>query len=279
MCWSALAARGSPQCTRPRRTAEKVRLKKPASDGTETDDLRLLDIGGRTAFVLSGSGRIERVNDPDCTPGPRLSFTGCAQGNIVRVRHDVDDQIAARLIAVAAEEPPWRDLDVLPQCLGKLVDILSTDQRSVTVTPGITFELPNRLKYEHSATIVRSDTPEGAQMLARFADQGVPQPMFDAGFKGVGDFWEPWCVAVERDEIASIAFAARLSDVGASIGVYTFPKFRARGFAAAVTACWSSMPSLRGRALFYGTSRSNRSSQRVVARLGLRLIGANVEID
>src|SRR5208282_6141236 len=116
-------------------------------------------------------------------------------------------------------------------------------------------------------------------MLARFADQGVPQPMFDAGFKGVGDFWEPWCVAVERDEIASIAFAARLSDVGAEIGVYTFPKFRAQGFAAAVTASWSSMPSLAARELFYSTQRSNRSSQRVAARLGLRLIGASLRIS
>ncbi|HUY39709.1 MAG TPA: GNAT family N-acetyltransferase, partial [Candidatus Binataceae bacterium] len=97
-------------------------------------------------------------------------------------------------------------------------------------------------------------------------------------FKGVGDFWEPWCVAVEREEIAAIAFAARLGDSGAEIGVYTFPNFRARGFAAAVTASWSLMPQLDGRALFYSTARSNRSSQRVAARLGLRMIGASVSI-
>jgi predicted GNAT family acetyltransferase len=106
--------------------------------------------------------------------------------------------------------------------------------------------------------------------------------MLEAGFKSVVDLWEPWCVAVERDEIASIALAARRGEIGAKagaeIGVYTFPGFRGRGFAAAVTASWSSMPSLSERALFYSTARSNRSSQRVAARLGLQMIGASVSI-
>ncbi len=228
--------------------------------------------------MISSSERIERENDPDCSPGPRLFFAGCPHGNIVRVRHDIGDQIALRLLAIAAEEPPWRDPDVLPQCLGKVIDILSTDQPVATVAPHVIYRLPNQLKYEHPAMIVRGDSVEGEQMLARLAERGLPQSMLDAGFKGVGDFWEPWCVAVEHDEIASIAFAARIGDVGAEIGVYTFPTFRAQGFAAAVTASWSSLPCLNGRALFYSTARSNRSSQRVAARLGLRMIGASVRI-
>jgi predicted GNAT family acetyltransferase len=97
-------------------------------------------------------------------------------------------------------------------------------------------------------------------MAAQFAECGMPQAMIDAGFKSVADLWAPWCVVLEGDEIAAIAFTARLIDAGAEIGVYTFPKFRARGYAAAVTAAWASMPSLEGRALFYSTSRTNRSS-------------------
>src|ERR1700688_2159560 len=221
---------------------------------------------------MSGSGRIERQNDPDCSSGPRLFFAGCSQGNIARVRHDVEDQIALRLLAIAAEEPPWRDLDGLPQCLGNVTDLLSHGQPVVTIAPGVIYRLPNGLSYEHPATIVRGDSVEGEQLLARLAERGLPQSMLDAGFKGVGDFWEPWCAALAGDEIASIAFAARLGDAGAEAGVYTFPGFRARGFAAAVTAIWSSLPSLDGRALFYSTQRSNRSSQRVASRLGLRLI-------
>jgi len=246
---------------------------------TGADDLRLLHFDIETIFVLSGSERIERQNDPDRSSGPRLFFTGCPQGNIARVRHDVEDQIALSLLAIAAEEPPWRDPDVLPQCLGKVIDLLSRVQPVVTIGPGVTYRLPNGLSYEHPALIVRGDSMEGEQMLARLAERGFPQYMLDAGFKGVGDFWEPWCVALDGDEIASIAFAARIGDVGAEIGVVTFPKFRGQGFAAAVTASWSSLPCLNGRALFYSTQRSNRSSQRVAARLGLRLIGARVGVS
>jgi predicted GNAT family acetyltransferase len=59
----------------------------------------------------------------------------------------------------------------------------------------------------------------------------------------------------------------------------TVPEFRARGFAAAAPAAWSRLPSLAGRALFYSTQTTNLSSQRVTARLGLRLIGGSVSLE
>ena len=249
------------------------------SPAVAPDDLRLLNVDAASTFVISGSDRIVRENDPDCSPGPRVFFAGCALGNIARVRRDVEDQIARSIFAIAAQEPPWRDPDVIPKCLGKIVEVFSCGQPVKTVTPALIYRLPNGLKYEHPAVIVRGDSVEGGKMIARLADRGLPQYMLDAGFKGVGDFWEPWCVALEGDEIASIAFAARLGELGAGTGVYTFPKFRARGFAAAVTASWSSIPSLDSRALFYSLQKSNRSSQRVAARLGLRLIGASVRVE
>lgn len=255
---------------------------------TEVDDLKLLHIDVATLFVMSPSQRIERQNDPDHSPAPRLFFAGCPQGNIARVRHDVDEQIAEQLLGISANEPPWSDPRVLPQCLGKLLDVLSNNPPFATgpasrtplnVGTGVIYQLPNHMKYEHVANIVRDDSPVGVRMRARFADRGMPPNMIEAGFKTVADLWEPWCAAVEGEEIAAIAYAARLGAVGAEIGVYTFPGFRSRGFAAAVTASWSSMASLGSRMLFYGTSRSNRSSQRVTSRLGLRMIGASVGID
>jgi hypothetical protein len=253
-------------------------MKKPVVSEADAGDLALLHVDMATTFVISGSGRIERENDPDFSPGPRLAFAGCSQGNIARVRHDVDQQLAAKLLAISAEETPWRDADVLPPCVAKIIDILSCEQPVVTVAPGVIFRLSNGLAYQHAARIVRGDSAEGQQMLARLAQRGLPQPMLDAGFKGVGDFWPPWCLALDGDQLASIAFAARIGNLGAEIGVVTLPKFRARGFAAAVTANWSSMPTLNGRALFYSTQRSNRSSRRVALRLGLRRIGASVRV-
>ena len=247
-----------------------------AYSASTADDLRLLQVDIDTMFVMSASGRIERENDPDRSSGPRVFFVGCPFGNLIRVRYDLDD-VAMRILEVAAEEPPWHDPDAMPACAEKIVELLS-DGQAAAVSTALVYQLPNGLRYEHPGAIVRGDSDEGRQMLARLADRGMPDYMQTAGFKGAGDFWEPWCVAMDNGEIASMAFAARLGVSGAELGVYTFPKYRSRGLAAAVTAAWSSMRSLNQRALFYSTSKSNRSSQRVTARLGLRLIGTSVRI-
>jgi predicted GNAT family acetyltransferase len=106
----------------------------------------------------------------------------------------------------------------------------------------------------------------------------MPESLLALGFVDGGELWAPWCVALHQDEVASIAFAARLGPSATETGVTTVPAFRGHGFAAAATAGWVSLPSLRGRALFYSTSRTNVSSQRVAQRLGLRFLGASLDI-
>ena len=262
-------------------------MNRPPSSDAVAGDLRLLRINLATIFAMSSSGRIEWQNDPDRSPAPRLFFAGCPQGNIAHVRDDVEDEVAGQLLAIAAEEPAWSDPWVLPQGIGKLLDVFSNHAPFATgpasriplnVGTGVIYLLPHHLKFQHGANIVHGNSVEGVQMVARFNQRGIPEQMLDAGFRSVADLWEPWCIALEGEEVAAIAFAARLGIVGAEIGVYTFPNFRSRGFAAAVTASWSSMASLDGHALFYSTSRINRSSQRVAARLGLRLMGASLSI-
>ena len=100
----------------------------------------------------------------------------------------------------------------------------------------------------------------------------------DPGFRQIEDLWPPWCAAMVDGEIASLAFTTRLSAVGAELGLATAKSFRGRGLAAAATAGWTGLPVLHSRALFYSTSRTNLSSQRVVARLGLRFIGTSFRI-
>jgi hypothetical protein len=241
----------------------------------EPDDLRLLRVEVETIFEMSRAGRIVRQNFPDRSQGPRAFFAGCAGGNLACVRFDVDDRTASRVLELASNEPPWCDFNSIPACVGKIAKLLgATDD----VVPALVYALPNEVKYENRSTIVRGDSSEGPKLIARLRERGMPEYMVAAGFKSAADLWEPWCVALEGGEIASMCYAARLGEKGAEAGVYTFAQYRSRGLAAAVTASWASMPSLKGRVLFYSTSRTNRSSQRVAARLGLRQIGASVSI-
>jgi hypothetical protein len=141
----------------------------------------------------------------------------------------------------------------------------------------MSYVLPNDVAYQHDARLICSDSPAGQELRATLAAQGLPTGLAGMGFSG--DFWNPWCVALQQDEVASVAFAARLSETGACLGLATSPELRGKGYAAAATAGWARMPTLRSRALFYGTSQTNVSSQRVVARLGLRFLGGSLSLS
>jgi hypothetical protein len=251
-------------------------MKESGFSAATADDLRLLEVDIDTLFVMSATGRIMRENDPERSAGPRVCFFAYPAGNLVRIRYDIDDRIAEKILEVAARQLPWRDLHSMSGYATPIVELLAAQPESIS--SALIYRLPNHLSYEHSATIVRGDSPDGHALLARLEERGMPDYMRDAGFKSVEDFWQPWCVALEGNEIASMCYAARLGDKGAEVGVFTFPNYRSRGLAAAVTASWTSMPALKARALFYSTRTSNLSSQSVAARLGLRLIGLSFRI-
>jgi hypothetical protein len=242
------------------------------------DDLSLLRIDLETMFALSSAGRILRESPPDHSDGPRLFLAGCAGGNLLAVRHDVDGETARRAEALAAAEPPWIDIETRPACLDALMALSAPDAPAQAAPPVLIYRLPNGALYEADAAIVRSDQAEGVALLERLTRDGMPPHLVKAGFVGLEDFWRPWCAALVGTEVAALAFAARLGNRGAEIGVYTFPGFRGRGLAAAVTAAWSALPSLADRVLFYSTHRTNISSQSVAARLGLRQIGLSVRL-
>ena len=226
------------------------------------------------SFVLTDTGRILRENDPDRSAGPRLAMLGCANGNLAFVRHDVPDGVAAPLLEEVSKNAPWFETDTLPTCAKALAEWLAP---VTSVEPSLVFALPHAAPAA-DARIVRSGTGEGDALLAGLARDGMPAHLVEAGFIGLGDFWAPWCVLLDGGEIAAMAFAARLGEAAAEVGVYTFPNWRACGFAAAVTAAWAGLPELEDLELFYSCLASNRSSRRVAARLKLQHIGMRLRI-
>lgn len=234
-------------------------------------DIELLSVEFQTLFVLN-NGRIERENDPDRSPGPRFWLAGCRSGNLVGIGADIDDDIAAELASLAELEVSF----------GKMGGTLRYHERYAAllkqpnVEYGIVYRLPHSLPLTPSAILIESESDRGRCLYEELAINGMPRGMVDLGFRGVSDLWAPWCAFMIDGEMASIAFAARISDVGAELGVATAKAYRGRGLAPAVVAGWSSLESLRTRHLFYSTDRSNLASQRVASRLGLAVIGHSV---
>lgn len=236
-----------------------------------------LNIDYRTLFRLSAGGRIEAENDPDRSPGPRFWLAGCAEGNVFGVRSDIPGDIIAELQTLATAEPPFTH-PAAPRFLGRYLMALAHHRPVAHHALGLIYELPHSLSYNSAARVIGSDSEDGEALARSLSSNGMPEGISELGFRDVADFWPPWCVAIVDGDIASIAFSARLSDLGAELGVATAKAFRGRRLAAAAVAGWSRLPPLQTRTLFYSTGRDNISSQRVAARLALRLRGASLRI-
>jgi hypothetical protein len=238
-------------------------------------DLERLRIQRQTGFRLDARGRLLAVNSPEDVRPPRFVLAGCAAGNLASVSAGLDEATATDLLALAREEPAFWPPEAQPRHLGRYLAILGAVEGEIELD----HEMGPGLRQRNvEATLVMSDTAEGERLLESLRRGGMPAGLFDMGFVDVGEFWTPWCAALVGGEVASIAFAARLSDVGAAVGVATAPAFRGRGLAAAVVSGWTRLPALEGRRLFYSRRLSNRSSRAVVDRLGLTAFGLTLTI-
>ena len=254
----------------------------PSTSGnvySDLNDLDLLKLESATISVLTETGRMLRSRSPEQKPGPRMSLVRSRSGNAVWLRHDVDDAMASEIGRIVAREPPSGDLRTPPTYLADYLRILAAEPPGLQNNGGPIYTFPDDVRSPHPAQLIRSGTNDGDQLIERLQREGVPESLSSVGFVDVGEFWAPWCVALDGENIASIAFTVGMSPEGAEVGVCSMVAFRGRGFASAAVAGWASQLELRDKALFYSTAWSNVSSQRVTDRLGLRFVGTRFTIN
>lgn len=239
-------------------------------------DLERLHVQRQTGFRLDARGRLLTANSPEDGRPPRFVLAGCATGNLASVGAGLDEATASELLELAREEPPFWPPGAEPRHLGRYLAILGAAESEIELDHEMAPDLPLR---DVEATLVASGAVEGEALLESLRRGGMPAGLFDMGFFDVGEFWAPWCAALVNGEVVSIAFAARQSGAGAAVGVATAPAFRGRGLAAAVVSCWTRLPVLKGRRLFYSRRLSNEASRAVVERLGLTAFGLTLTIS
>ena len=237
------------------------------------DERELLAIESATIAVLSDTGRVLQGASPERSPAARFALSRSRAGNVVRLRHDVGEETAQAIERLAAEEPPLDDPRSRPVYADEYARLLEDEAPAEDSGAGPIYVFPDRHDFVHPAPLVRSGTPEGDRLVARLDEHGMPQAMLDMKFVDTAELWPPWCIALDGDEIAAVAFTVGSGPGSVEVGVATMPAFRGRGLAAAATAGWVALPAIRGLHRFYSTSWANVSSQRVTERLGLRFIG------
>jgi hypothetical protein len=122
-----------------------------------------LKIDYRTLFRLRPDGRIERENDPDCSPGPRFWLAGCAEGNIFGVHADLTKDSNTELESLVAAEPPFT-YPATPKYLDRYLSILGR-YRPAAHNFGLIYELPQSPRYMSDARLISSDSTEGRDFV------------------------------------------------------------------------------------------------------------------
>ena len=242
-------------------------------------DLARVEASDVASFRCDARGRMLAQNAPDHGAAPLMALSGCGLGNRLLLRHDVPDRVALAIQALAASEPPFQRHDAVLLQQDAYLESLAGAFGAVHARRSLDFVLPHDLPVRGALRLVRSGEPAGEALRERFARDGMPADLFALGFVNVDELWPPWCAVMMDGAIAALAFAARLGNASAQCGLSTVPAWRGRGLGAAATAGWSAHPELAGRQLFYSCSSENRSSQRVVQRLGLRLLGATFTVS
>jgi hypothetical protein len=225
-------------------------------------DLELLQVEIETLWAADERGRIS---------GPDLVIGCSATGSAAAIGSAVPDELATGLAKAVAESVPPGDLSTPPPILEVCRQALEARLGPVALLPasGPSYFIPETAAFRSDVTLVRSNSPYMAPLRGANPGNWEAQEWQQLLDGQLG----PWVMATHAGEVISICHTPRSSARAAEAGTWTRPDFRGQGHAAATTAAWASLMGPTGRHLFYSTSRTNLSSQRVAARLALRPIG------
>jgi len=199
-----------------------------------------------------------------------ITIASSRDGQRLFVGSDVPDTLVPALVDTVDQSPRAPAPDREPPVLGACRAIVEPCCTPLSVEAGPSYVIEPDVRIEMRTDIARSDTSP-SERLRRLNPGNWEHEEWDELLDGsLG----PWAMAVVDGRVVSICHTpVQMTERAAECGVWTHPDYRGRGYAAAVTATWAAVLRPSGRYLFYSTDSQNRSSQRVAARLQLRLIG------
>lgn len=238
-------------------------------------DQELINIHVRALFTHNADSRLLYVNEPDnaVIPASRLFLgrtRGRKEGNVWRFRADLPEMLCRKLDALCADEPPVNaEFNNPPRHLEAFVQLLAAtaaaDAPRPVVSNGLAYYFD---KYEMPSKHLVRVTEDNAEVLNNGFEKLIEEL----------PAWQPFVALIEDNRAVSVCRSARITNEAHEAGVETLPAFRGNGYAKDVTAEWARLVRSSGAIPLYSTSRENKASQAVAAKLGLKCYGVTFDI-
>lgn len=217
-------------------------------------------------FTHDADGNLDRVNEANGAPAPRLFVGRTVDGVVRRFRHDVGAEVRRELDAALHEDHLEKhaidsriDASRYQAILGRSAPIERTWE-------GPVFAFPDQLPVGSEAVRL---TRDNAQLLRPYLESWTP----DVGVA------EPMYVFVLDGHAVAVCASVRQTSMADEAGVDTARAFRGRGFAGQVVAAWAREIRKASRIPFYSTSWENEASRAVARKLGLMQFGSDLHIN
>lgn len=242
--------------------SEALRRGRRYSAAVDSLPLGLLHLG--TLYDFDSRGRILAIREPDAPPPPRLHLLRTPEGALALVRHDLPDDLAGQILALARSEP-WPEegeVDAPP--------LHDEKYRRLLASLG-----PVERDYHGPALVLLGPFPEDPRPT-RIDETNVSLLAKHFGDDGAHlDLRSPIWAMVDRKDAIAICMSSRNPGLAVPAGVFTVEAYRRLGFATLVTSAWAEEVTASGRLPFYGTTWENEASQQIAGALGGAMFGSD----
>jgi GNAT superfamily N-acetyltransferase len=194
---------------------------------------------------------------------PHLYILRTPELVICRCHADIADEIATTVeeLSVRPRGRPHESVREYPDYLGALCSVGPL----ISMRAGQLYSFPDFLAFEGTCTsIIESN----ADLLRGGLDEWLPDVAVGL----------PMIAMVADGRAVSICTSVIASKTVHEAGVETLPDYRRRGLGVLAVAGWARAVQTNGATPFYGTTFDNIASQRLAARLGLSLVGAEFSL-
>jgi hypothetical protein len=230
-----------------------------------SNKLELMEMQVKALFTHDNNNFIRNINDLDGAPAPRFFFGRTPDGNVLRFRYDLPQDIIRELTNLVTMGPVDYNLPKSTVLLDKIKEILQGHGEVQKIYEGPAYKLPRRIAFPSDVIKI---TKDNVYLLKNSFNYMLSELQF----------WEPCFVKFVNGNVASICFSSRIANASHEAGVETLPDFRGKGYAADVVAAWATAIYEMNRIPTYSTSWDNTASQSVARKLKCDLYGVDLSI-